>query len=324
MLRLMAPPTARHDRSRARIIAGTIGACRPPRVTWSPRSTHCPSGPPLPHRENCTPADRRRATRPAARRPGRAEAVRGTARGVGRLRRQGRRLPGRAAGRPRPGRLRLRPARRPCSSRAGRSGGRRRTTTHRPRRGSGWHTCSPRAVVPRLPSGWSYDCARNQWGDAEAPRLLPACSASFVGEQLPALAHAVDGWTRLARRHPDAVLDHADVSLADRGREQQREEWWRLHGTTLAPLHPEQVPALLAQCGPQSLPPALRRAPGPLVRADADRVIRWLTSPDRPNGATSRYRHQECSGGWSGPPRLPHCPTGAGTGCAAVATSPLC
>ncbi|MFF4573901.1 hypothetical protein [Streptomyces sp. NPDC001410] len=125
---------------------------------------------------------------------------------------------------------------------------------------------------------------RAEWGDAEAARLLPACSTPFVSEQLPALAHAVDGWARLARRHPDPVLDHAEAALADRARGQQREEWWRLHATTiavLAPLRPERVLTLLERYGPLSLPLALNRGLGPLVTADAERVVRWITSPDR-------------------------------------------
>ncbi|MEU9309352.1 hypothetical protein [Streptomyces sp. NPDC048256] len=125
---------------------------------------------------------------------------------------------------------------------------------------------------------------RAEWGDVEAARLLPACSPSFVARELPGLAHAVDGWTRLACRHPDPVLDHAEQTLADRAGGQQRDDWWRLHATTvaaLAPLRPERVMGLLERHGPGSLPPALNNGLGPLVTADAERVIRWITSPDR-------------------------------------------
>ncbi|MDQ0835658.1 hypothetical protein QF032_007502 [Streptomyces achromogenes] len=131
---------------------------------------------------------------------------------------------------------------------------------------------------------------RAQWGDAEAGRLLPACSAPFVARELPGLAHAVDDWTRLACRHPGPVLDHAERTLAGRDGGEQRDEWWRRHATTvaaLAPLRPERVMTLLERQGPGSLPPALNRGLGPLVTADADRVIRWITSPDR-----RRQRHE--------------------------------
>ncbi|MDX3801594.1 hypothetical protein [Streptomyces sp. AK04-3B] len=125
---------------------------------------------------------------------------------------------------------------------------------------------------------------REQWGDAEAARLLPACSAPYVARELPVLAHAVDDWTRLACRHPDPVLDHAQRTLADRAGGEQRDEWWRRHATmvaALAPLRPKRVMTLLELQGPGSLPPALYRGLGPLVTADADRVIRWITSADR-------------------------------------------
>ncbi|MEE4419092.1 hypothetical protein [Streptomyces bugieae] len=125
---------------------------------------------------------------------------------------------------------------------------------------------------------------RADWGDAEAARLLPACSTPFVARHLPELAHAVGGWTGLARRHPDPVLDHAEAALAERAGEGQREDWWRLHAAAvavLAPLRPERVLTLLERYGPESLPRALHTGLGPLVDADAERVVRWLTSPDR-------------------------------------------
>ncbi|MFF9774038.1 hypothetical protein ACF1HJ_10240 [Streptomyces sp. NPDC013978] len=131
---------------------------------------------------------------------------------------------------------------------------------------------------------------RAEWGDAEAARLLPACSTPFVARELPGLAHAVDGWTRLASRHPDPVLDHAERTLADRAGGEQRDDWWRVHATTvaaLAPLRPERVLTLLERHGPGSLPPALSRGLTPLATADAERVIRWITSPDR-----GRPRHE--------------------------------
>lgn len=145
---------------------------------------------------------------------------------------------------------------------------------------------------------------RVEWGDVEAARLLPACTPSFVARELPGLAHAVDGWTRLAGRHPDPVLDHAEQTLADRAGGPQRDDWWRLHATTvaaLAPLRPERVMGLLERHGPGSLPPALNSGLGPLVTADAQRVIRWITSPTAGNSAMSRYRRPECCTGSCGP-----------------------
>ncbi|MER6420021.1 hypothetical protein [Streptomyces sp. NPDC001137] len=123
-----------------------------------------------------------------------------------------------------------------------------------------------------------------EWGETEAARLLPACSTPFVARELPRLAHAVDGWTRLARRHPGPVLEHAERALADRADLPAREEWWRLNATTvaaLAPRRPEGVLALLERYGPPSLPPGLFGGLGALVDADAERVVRWIISPDR-------------------------------------------
>ncbi|MGW1561357.1 hypothetical protein ACWCQ1_33220 [Streptomyces sp. NPDC002144] len=123
-----------------------------------------------------------------------------------------------------------------------------------------------------------------EWGEAEAARLLPACSTPFVAQELPRLAHAVDNWPRLARRHPGPVLAHAERALADRTDHRTREEWWRLNATTvaaLAPRLPEGVLALLERHGPAALPPGLFGGLGALVDADAERVVRWIISPRR-------------------------------------------
>ncbi|MFJ6949267.1 hypothetical protein ACISU4_32330 [Streptomyces wuyuanensis] len=117
-------------------------------------------------------------------------------------------------------------------------------------------------------------------GRAAAAGLLPA----YVAEHLPGLAHAVDTWTRLAARHPDPVLDHAEAALADLAGGRQRENWWRFHATAvaaLAPLRPLRVLTLLERYGPDSLPSALVRSLGPLIETDAERVVAWITSPHR-------------------------------------------
>ncbi|MFF4501319.1 hypothetical protein [Streptomyces sp. NPDC001401] len=145
---------------------------------------------------------------------------------------------------------------------------------------SGGRTALAERLVARLGA---------EWGDVEAARLLPACSTPFVARELPRLGHAVDGWTRLARRHPGPVLDHAERALAERTDGREREDWWRLNATTvaaLAPRRPEGVLGLLERYGPPSLPPGLHGGLGALVDADAERVVRWIVSPDR---HTPRY-----------------------------------
>ncbi|MET9429941.1 hypothetical protein [Streptomyces sp. NPDC003036] len=125
---------------------------------------------------------------------------------------------------------------------------------------------------------------REEWGDAEAARLLPVCSAPFVARTLPALAYAVESWAQLGRRHPDAVLDHAERDLAAQPLH-LRTAWWQGHARGIAaaaPARPLRVLALLEAYGPGLLPAPLWDKLGVLAEADAERVVRWLISPERP------------------------------------------
>ncbi|MEU7279274.1 hypothetical protein AB0A69_10925 [Streptomyces sp. NPDC045431] len=125
---------------------------------------------------------------------------------------------------------------------------------------------------------------REEWGDAEAARLLSVCSAPFVARTLPALAYAVESWTQLGRRHPDAVLDHAARELAAQPLH-LRAAWWQAHArgvAAAAPARPLRVLALLEAYGPGVLPAPLWDKLGVLADADAERVVRWLISPERP------------------------------------------
>ncbi|SDK27708.1 hypothetical protein [Streptomyces indicus] len=145
--------------------------------------------------------------------------------------------------------------------------------------GSG-RTAPAERLVPRL---------REEWGDEEAARLLPGCSAAFVAVRLPELAHAVTSWTGLARRHPDLVIDHAARELAAQKQQVRRAQWWELHASGIAaaaPLRPERVLTLLEEYGPAALPPRLRDQLGALIAADAERTVRWLLAPER---ETQRY-----------------------------------
>ncbi|MFD5102615.1 hypothetical protein [Streptomyces albidochromogenes] len=130
---------------------------------------------------------------------------------------------------------------------------------------------------------------RGRYGDAEAARLLPACSPAFVAGALPALAHAVESPARLARSHPGLFLDQAERDLAGCPRGATRDHWWQrhAHGTAVViPACPERVLTLLERHGPGTLPhPVLERL-GPLFTADAERTVRWLLSGER-----DRQRH---------------------------------
>ncbi|MER7465827.1 hypothetical protein [Streptomyces sp. NPDC097981] len=140
---------------------------------------------------------------------------------------------------------------------------------------------SRRALAERL-----IPVLRAQWGDGEAAALLPACGPEFVSRQLPDLAHAVPHWGRLGRSHPCAVLDQAAGELAELP-DGLRENWWvrRAEGVAAAlPAVPDRVLALLEQYGPSRLPGPLHDRIGDLIAVDAERLVRWLTAPERRAG----------------------------------------
>ncbi|MER5888029.1 hypothetical protein ABT160_29780 [Streptomyces sp. NPDC001941] len=128
---------------------------------------------------------------------------------------------------------------------------------------------------------------RREWGDAEAARLLPACSGDFVARELPGLAHAVEDWPRIGRRHPEAVVAHAAVALAEAPDDGARTSWWARNATLIAGIAhrlPEAVMELLDRFGPPRLPAGLYGGLGALVKADAERLVRWLCAPEREQG----------------------------------------
>ncbi|MGV9266865.1 hypothetical protein ACWDRR_19650 [Kitasatospora sp. NPDC003701] len=127
---------------------------------------------------------------------------------------------------------------------------------------------------------------RAEWGDAEAARLLSACSPAFVGRPLPDLAHAAP-LAPLAARFPDEVLDHLERVLAKHPETLRLGQWPALADAlgTLARTRPERVLDLLERFGPD-LP--LRRDQLPsLAAADAERTVRLLADPRR--GAAGPY-----------------------------------
>ena len=87
------------------------------------------------------------------------------------------------------------------------------------------------------------DRVRDEYGDAEAAALLPACSPGRVADHLTGLAHAVRSWRRLARRHPDAVLDL--VRREDRDQIRRSPSWRALQA--LDPVRPQDVAGALKE-----------------------------------------------------------------------------
>ncbi|MCK9868214.1 hypothetical protein MRI28_00835 [Nocardiopsis dassonvillei] len=90
---------------------------------------------------------------------------------------------------------------------------------------------------------------RAEYGDAEAAALLPACSPERVAEHLPGLRHAVRSWRRLARRHPDALLDLLRRTHARGGWTFERFRDLRRVLQALDPVRPAELGSLLGELG---------------------------------------------------------------------------
>ncbi|WP_435107482.1 hypothetical protein [Nocardiopsis synnemataformans] len=90
---------------------------------------------------------------------------------------------------------------------------------------------------------------RAEYGDAEAAALLPACSPAQVAAHLPGLRHAVRSWRRLARRHPDALLDLLREAHARGGWTFERLPDLRRVLQALDPVRPAELGTLLRELG---------------------------------------------------------------------------
>ncbi|AVH55262.1 MULTISPECIES: hypothetical protein [Streptomyces] len=125
------------------------------------------------------------------------------------------------------------------------------------------------------------DGVRRDWGDAEAARLLPGCTADTVVGLLPGLFHAVTGWKTLAKRHPGILLDVAEQELAALP-EAVRATWWGRYAEGVAATvgaEPLRVLGLLERFGPATLPYELRACFGAFAKADPSRLLRLLLTP---------------------------------------------
>ncbi|WP_407562735.1 hypothetical protein [Streptomyces sp. 184] len=128
-----------------------------------------------------------------------------------------------------------------------------------------------------------------QWGDADAARLLPACTEETVRRLLPALWPALSGPATLAGRHPGAVLDEAERQLgllAPGG----RAAWWVRYSDVVAPLAdrvPDRLLELLERYCHGGLQPLVHERLNRLVAADPGRTLRLLLSPERRRGTAA-------------------------------------
>ncbi|WP_399892357.1 hypothetical protein ACGH7X_33185 [Streptomyces sp. BBFR51] len=132
------------------------------------------------------------------------------------------------------------------------------------------------ALADRLVDG-----LRRDWGDTEATRLLPGCTAPTVARLLPGLLYAVRAWSPLAKRHHAALFAVLEAELTAQP-EALRDIWWGRYApavATLASAEPARVLAMLAERGPSRLPYALRAHLPAFAAADPRRVLRLLPTP---------------------------------------------
>ena len=70
----------------------------------------------------------------------------------------------------------------------------------------------------------------DRFGDGEAARLLPACSAGAMTRLLPELGYAAGDWSLLGKLHPEVVVNVAESQLAELT-VPDRARWWGRFGT---------------------------------------------------------------------------------------------
>ncbi|MEV0090775.1 hypothetical protein [Streptomyces sp. NPDC050738] len=119
---------------------------------------------------------------------------------------------------------------------------------------------------------------RDEWGDAEAARLLAGCSPEVVARLLPSLFHSVRGWKAIGKRHPQVLLDVAEQEVAALP-VAMRDAWWRRYAGAVAAsvrAEPERVLDLIERCGPEALPYQLQGHLAAFAAADPGRVLRML------------------------------------------------
>lgn len=136
----------------------------------------------------------------------------------------------------------------------------------------GGHTPLADALVPLL---------RERFGDAEAARVLPGCSATAVAEWLPALAYAVPNWNRLARAHIAVIFDHVRERSVAADRAEWQELWSRLTANPVAAAghDPDGLLALAAEAVVYVPLAELNPVAGVLARHDGAAVYRLMRHP---------------------------------------------
>ncbi|MEV0292888.1 hypothetical protein [Nocardia sp. NPDC050710] len=122
---------------------------------------------------------------------------------------------------------------------------------------------------------------RQRFGDGEAARILPYCSAPVVAEYLPELAYAVPDRAALGRRHIETVLDYLEESATEAG-EFEWPELWSWAGACAVPAaehHPGRLLALAADAIRYISVHRLAPIAGRLARLDPGAVVDLILHP---------------------------------------------
>ncbi|WP_156910367.1 hypothetical protein [Nocardia mangyaensis] len=122
---------------------------------------------------------------------------------------------------------------------------------------------------------------RARFGDTEAARVLPSCSAAVVTERLPELAYALPSWAALCRRHIGVVVEFVEDRSTTASRAEWRELWSALtaHPIAAAEFDADRLLALAAHAVDHVSICALNPVVGALARHDPRAVSRLILHP---------------------------------------------
>ncbi|MFE3542741.1 hypothetical protein ACFXK0_07195 [Nocardia sp. NPDC059177] len=122
---------------------------------------------------------------------------------------------------------------------------------------------------------------RSLFGDVEAARVLPSCSAAVVAHLLPDLAYTVPSWNKLGGKHIGVVFDYVQARAAGADRAQWQELWWRLTANPIAAAthDPDRLLALAGVAVRYVSVAQLNPVAGMLARHDIAAVRRLVLHP---------------------------------------------
>ncbi|MFF2084157.1 hypothetical protein ACFVVM_10290 [Nocardia sp. NPDC058176] len=138
--------------------------------------------------------------------------------------------------------------------------------------GAGGHAQLADALLPVV---------RARFGDGEAARVLPSCSAAVIAAWLPDLAYAVPSWTTLCRRQIGVVFEFVTSRAPTASRAEWRELWSWLTAQphAAAEFDADRLLALAAAAVEQVSIESLNPVVGALARHDPRAVARLILHP---------------------------------------------